>query len=103
MNFTSTGSSQVRSVKCCVLFNPKDGAILHMHRVVTMEGAADTPDEVVAERTRQLAKGFGLDVASLELLHVDANLLQPDVKYTVDLDKRSLIASGRVTRSPSRR
>src|SRR5262249_55516551 len=39
VNFITTGKAQVRSVKCCVLFDPKDGAILHMHRVVTMEGA----------------------------------------------------------------
>lgn len=96
MTFVTTGRSQVRSVKCCILFNPKDGAILHTHRVVTMEGAAETPDHLVEERTRKLAKGFGLDVSSLELLHVDATLIQPGVKYTVDPGKR-LIAGERVS------
>jgi hypothetical protein len=103
MNFMATGRSQVRSVKCCVLFDPKDGTILHMHRVVTMEGAAETPDHLVEERTRQLAKGFGLDVASLELLHVDANVIQPGVKYTVDQGKRCLIAGERVSLTQSKR
>jgi hypothetical protein len=100
MNFTATGRSQVRSVKCCVLFDPKNGAILHMHRVVTMEGAAETPDKLVEERTRQLAEGLGLDVASLELLHVDAKVIQPGVKYTVDRGKRSLIAARVPTEAP---
>jgi len=68
MEFNTTGRSQVRSVKCCVLYDPKDGAIFHTHRVVTMDGAAETPDHLVEERTRQLAKGLGLDVGSLELL-----------------------------------
>ena len=92
MNFISTGMSKVRSVKCCVLFDPKDGTIKYMHDVVTMEGAAETPDHLVEERTRQLAKGFGLDVASLELLHVDTKAMLPGVRYTVDPGKRCLIA-----------
>src|SRR5262245_37319542 len=102
MNFTATGRSQVRSVKCCVLFDPKDGAILHTHHVVTMEGAAETPDHLVEDRARQLAKGFGLDVASLEALHVDAKLIEPGVQYAVDPGKRCLIAGERVGLTPSK-
>ena len=102
MNFVATGRSQVRSVKCCVLFDPKDGAILHTHRVVTMEGAAETPDHLVEERTRQLARGLGLDVASLELLHVDAHTIQPGVRYTVDRANRCLIAGERVSITQSK-
>jgi hypothetical protein len=99
VTFTTTGKSKVRSVQCCVLFDPRNGAILHTHRVVTMEGAAETPDHLVEERTRQLAKGLGLDVASLELLHVDAADMQPGVRYTVDPRKRCLIAGEPVSRT----
>jgi hypothetical protein len=97
MNVMSSGAPRVLSEKCCVLFDPKDGAILHVHRVVTMEGAAETPDHLLEARARQLAKGFGLDVASLELLHVDPTVIQPGVKYTVDQGKRCLIAGERVS------
>jgi hypothetical protein len=103
MNFMGTGKSQVRSVKCCVLFDPKDGSILHTHRVVTMDGAAETPDQLVEERTRQLAKELGLDAASLELLHIDPKLIEPGVIYNVDRRKRSLIAGKRETIGPKTR
>jgi hypothetical protein len=103
MNFMGTGKSQVRSVKCCVLFDPKDGSILHTHRVVTMDGAAETPDQLVEERTRQLAKELGLDAASLELLHIDPKLIEPGVIYKVDRRKRSLIAGKRETIGPTAR
>ena len=92
MNFNTTGRSYPRSVQCCVLFDPKDGKILHTHRVVTMDGAAETPAHLVEERARHLAKGLGLDVAYLELLHVDPREMQPGVSYRVDRGKRCLEA-----------
>ena len=99
MNFTTTGKSHVCSVKCCVLFDPADGKIVHTHRVVTMEGAEETPAHNLEERARHLAKGFGLDVGSLELMHVNASDLQPGVIYRVDRDKGCLIATKSETRS----
>jgi hypothetical protein len=38
MQFKTTGTAKVRSVKCCVLFDGETGTIQHVHRVVTMEG-----------------------------------------------------------------
>ena len=99
MNFTTTGRSQVRSIKCCVLFDPADGKIAHTHRIVTMDGAEETPAHLLEERVRHLAKGLGLNLASLELMHVDANDLQPGVIYKVDRHKRCLVATRPVTKS----
>jgi hypothetical protein len=84
MNFTTTGRSQVRSVKCCVLFDPRDGAILHTHRVVTMDGAAETSDQLV------------------DVLHVNAKAIEPGLTYTVDRGKRRLIAGERIGQPASR-
>jgi hypothetical protein len=103
MNFVTSGRSQVRSVKCCILFDPKDGAVVHTHRVVTMEGADETPDHLVEERARHLARGLGLDVSSLELLQVDPKTMQPGVKYKVDRHKRRLVAGERVSLTQSKK
>jgi len=92
MTFLSTGGTQVRSVKCCVLFDPSDGAIHHVHRVVTMEGADETPEQLIEKRTLQLAKELGVEVAQLQLLHVDAHSIEPNQQYVVDLSKRCLVA-----------
>lgn len=80
-------------MKCCVLYNPDDGAILHTHRVVDMFGTPETEDRVVEDRTRQLARGLGLDVARLELLHVDPKDIQESVTYRVDKNTRRLVAT----------
>jgi len=82
-----------------VLFDPKDGKIAHTHRVLTMEGAAETPDHLVEERARYLAKGLGLDVSSLELIHVDAKEMRPGVIYRVDRQGGCLIPAETATQS----
>lgn len=92
MTFQSTGRAQVRSEKCCVLFDPSDGAIRHVHRVVTMEGADETPEQIIEKRTLQLAKELGVEVAQLQLLHVDPRSIEPGQQYVVDPAKRCLMA-----------
>lgn len=93
MKFVSTGMSRVRSIKCCVLFDPSDGAIRHAHRVITMEGADETPAQVIEERTRQLAGRLGVDVGGLQLLHVDAAIIESNERYVVDVSRRCLMPS----------
>ncbi|GIM30097.1 hypothetical protein CPJCM30710_27630 [Clostridium polyendosporum] len=94
MDFISTGNAQVKSYKCCVLFDRSDGAIQHIHSVVTMEGADETPEHIMEQRTLQLGKELGVDVTQMELLHVDPNSMQPNKQYAVDLSKRCLVAVG---------
>ena len=92
MNFVSTRKEQIQSVKCCVLFNPKDGSIQHVHRVVTLVGAEETPDAVIERRTLQLAREMGLQATEAQLLHVDEKTIQTDRHYVVDVQKRVLVA-----------
>jgi len=92
MTFLSTGRTQVRSIKVCILFDPSDGTIHHTHRVVTMEGADETPEQLIEQRTLQLAKELGVEVAKLQLLHVDAGSMEPNKRYAVDPRRRSLVA-----------
>jgi hypothetical protein len=96
MQFLSTGRTKVRSVKCCILFDPADGAIRHVHRVVTMEGADEIAEHLIEKRTLQLAKELGVDVSGLDLLHVDACSIEPHFQYAVDPKKRCLVATKRI-------
>lgn len=90
MMFQSTGGIQERSVKCCVLFDPSDGSIHHVHSVVTMDGADETPEDTIEERTLQLAKELGVDVGQMHLIHVDPHSIEPNKQYAVDLSKHCL-------------
>lgn len=104
MNFTSTGRARVQSVKCCVLYDAADGSIRYTHRVVTMEGADETPEEQMEQRTRHLAKELGLEVKTLHALHVNAHDIEPNKRYAVDPRKRCLVAVERaIDKGPSSR
>jgi hypothetical protein len=59
---------------------------------VTIDGADETPEHLIEQRTLQLAKGLGVDVSQAQLLHVDARNIDPDKQYRVDPGKRCLIA-----------
>ena len=92
MRFVSTGKAQVRSVKCCVLYEPSTGQIRHVHHVVTLVGADETPEKAIEERILKLAKETGTDSRELHLLHVHASELEPSRDYKVDTKKRRLVA-----------
>jgi len=91
MNFNTTGSAKVKSVSCCLLFDPKDGNIQHVHRVVTMEGAPDTSKADLEAQTLKLAKDLGLDTGKLQVLHVEESALEGPGRYAVDPKARTLV------------
>jgi len=87
----------LQSVRCCVLFDPADGTIRHMHQVVTIAGADETPEAMIEQRARQLAKEFGVDTTTVQALHVDPAALRRGVRYVVDPANRCLVEVGRLS------
>jgi hypothetical protein len=90
MNFQSTGNAKVQSIRCCVLFDPKDGSIRHTNRVITLEGATTTSEEQMEQRTLRLAASLGLDTKKLRPLHVNPEDIAPGHRYKVHTKTRSL-------------
>lgn len=95
MEFTTTDKGQIRSEMACLLYDPENGAILHVHRVVTFKGAEEWPVTAIEERTRQLATNFGLEAERLKSLIVDGKKLKPEKDYRVDPKKQRLVSSKR--------
>jgi hypothetical protein len=91
MNFHTTGSAKVKSMSCCVLFDPKDGNIQHVHRVVTMEGVPETFQADLEAQTVKPAKDLGLDTGNLQMLHVETTALAEPGRYSVDPKSRTLV------------
>ncbi len=91
MSFQSAGNAKVKSIRCCVLFDPKDGSIRHTNRVITMEGAATTSENEMEQRTLRLAASLGLETKKLQLLHVNHEAFLPGRQYKVHTKTRSLI------------
>jgi hypothetical protein len=78
------------SHKICVLYNA-EGAILHIHRVVTLLGGRTVPDEEVEARAKELASEAGHDIAVLHTLRVAAERYDRLATYRVDVAKKELV------------
>jgi hypothetical protein len=91
MQFKTTGTAKVRSVKCCVLFDGETGTIQHVHRVVTMEGVTEKSDAEIEARALKLAKGHGIKTTKVQIAHVDAKAFAARDRYRVDTKTRALI------------
>jgi hypothetical protein len=86
-----SGAPRVQSVQCCVVFDPADGEIKHIHDVVTFEGGEAVSDYEVEQRALSLAAERGLDSSRLKAIHVDPAELEPARRYAVDPDRSALV------------
>lgn len=93
MNFSTTGNAKMKSAQCCVLYNPSNGEIHHVHRVVTIEGAQETSKDELEARTLHLAKAHGIDTGQMKVLHVDPATLAAPGRYKVDVKTYRLVKS----------
>lgn len=87
----TTGKHQVHSVKCCVVYDPVDGTIYHVHQVVTLTGAEETPDDRMEERALALASERGIDTSRLKVLHIAPEQLKPYTFHSIDPQTLSLV------------
>jgi hypothetical protein len=71
----------------CVLFDPKNGNIAHIHRCVVFPGGKTRSEEELAAKTKELAAISGRDIAGLRTLHLSDRQLHPQKAYRIDLDK----------------
>jgi hypothetical protein len=100
MTIQATGELRIQAQTCCVLFDPDDGEIRHVHHAVTIEGAAVKSQEAVEARARELARESGLGDKGLHALHVDASELELGQAYRVDPEKRRLVKRRESGRKP---
>jgi hypothetical protein len=85
--------------RACVLFDPKDGRIVHIHGVTTVRKERACTNDQLEERLVRHAQAFGHSVAGLKILHVPLSAVQQQGFLKVDEKGASVIASAR----PSRR
>jgi hypothetical protein len=88
--------------KVCVLYDPKDGRVVHTHRVLTMPGGEDVSDEELEARAKDMAHRAGHDVTSLWTLRVPGEECDGSSQYRVDLAMNKLQKLERPSRSAPR-
>lgn len=92
MNISTSGKSKLRGrTHTCVLYDPKDGQIRHIHSVTTLGRMRAETDEEVEREAYALAKEGGRDVRAVRTLHLRDAELKPYVTYRVDVKSASLV------------
>jgi len=92
MQHSETGGSEMpESVKTVIVYDAASGDIRHVHQVITMPGAV-APEQSVAERDAMLlAKEEGYESSGLSCLTVDAEKLNVQARYRVDVKRGVLV------------
>jgi len=70
--------------RVCILFDPKDGRVLHTHCVTTLHTGNQLEVAEIESRARRHAKGFGKSVDNLKALHLPFEALGGHIAYRVN-------------------
>ena len=80
------------SNRICVLYEPTEGRVIHVHRVLTMPGSRHVADDELEDRAKDCAKRAGHDVSGFSTLRVAGEDYDGSIQYRVDLEKKKLHA-----------
>ena len=92
MNLIKAGTNtKPEGVKICVLYNPKDGRVIHNHMVVFFPGSKMVDEKEVERRALERAARHVKDTSKLKALHVSEKECSPSSRYRVDLKSLRLV------------
>jgi hypothetical protein len=83
------------SVDICVLYDPSNGRVVHIHRVATFAGAKQSGKQEIEARCLTVARQLGHATAHLKTLHVPRGEFKPSTPYRVDVQALKLVAQPR--------
>jgi hypothetical protein len=76
--------------KVCVIYDPRDGRVVHTHAAITMPGGHEFSEAEVEASARDRAQRVGHDLAGLEVLSVADEECDGSSAYRVDLTEMKL-------------
>jgi len=85
--------------RVCLLFDPKDGRVVHAHGVTVLQSVGGISDAELEERARAHAQHFGKKVADLQALHVPIDAIRNVGKLQVNSSGDGLMPSPQGARS----
>lgn len=81
----------------CILYDPSDGRIAHVHRIVAYGNATPNNPDVEA-RCLKIAEKLGHETLKLKVLRIADADLRPTLPYKVDIHSLKLIELARSKR-----
>jgi len=76
--------------RVCVLFDPQNGRVVHVHGVTTLDGGKKVSEAELEERTIARAKALGRSVSGLKALHLPVSALRESRIFKVDANGTGL-------------
>ncbi|MFZ0308327.1 MAG: hypothetical protein WAL89_09130 [Candidatus Sulfotelmatobacter sp.] len=73
-----------KSSRVCVLFDPKDGRVVHVHGATTIRGGKQFTDSELEKDATEHAKAFGHLVTGLKALHVPVSAIRERGAFKVN-------------------
>lgn len=89
--------------KVCVLFDPKDGRVVHVHGVTILNSSNGISAAEMEARTRRHAEHFGKSTAGLRALHVPITAIREHGAFRVNERGDELVPIPRKTRGRRQR
>jgi hypothetical protein len=83
--------------KVCILFDPKDGRVVHVHGSTALHSKGTVPTSELEARARKHAEHFGKSVAGLKALHVPLSAIRENGGLRVNKAGDGLIPSPRAS------
>jgi hypothetical protein len=87
--------------RACVLFDPKDGRIVHIHGVTSFVAGKKLSDADMEKRTFERAASLGRSTSGLKAIHVSPQDFKPHRMYRVDVKRRVLLETSKLSSSRS--
>ncbi|HTR25152.1 MAG TPA: hypothetical protein VMI10_14320 [Terriglobales bacterium] len=77
--------------KICILYNPEDGRVIHVHGVTIMHGGKEVSHAELEHRATAHAKALGRSVAGLKALHLPFSAIRRQGAFKVNSDGTGLV------------
>jgi hypothetical protein len=88
---TNSPMPETISDKICILYDPSDGRIVHVHRSTILAGGKLKTDDEVEVRAKENAAAKGHHVGALNILHLPAEAYDISKFYAVDVKGKKLV------------
>jgi hypothetical protein len=89
MFFQVGDTPKMESVYGVAIYDPKNGAIRHMHHLISTSNTPPPDPQIIEKEAISIAKKVGHDVDYLKIIHIEK--LELNSKYRVDIESKNLV------------
>ena len=81
--------------RACIVFDPKDGRVIHVHAATTLAGAKKSTDAELEKDAKRHAETFGHSLTGARMLHLPMAAMQQQGPFKVNAQGNGLEVIGR--------